>query len=64
MTQRRLQFTTLHLPHFTLTSDLSGIGGMRHERIRAVQSWRKGPPWYDCVFVVTDDMAEGANAIP
>lgn len=48
---------------FYAPSDLSGIGGMRHERIRAVQSWRKGPPRYDCVFVVTDDMAEGMRSL-
>ena len=29
---------TFHAP-----SDLSGIGGMRHEHIRGVKLWRKGP---------------------
>jgi hypothetical protein len=27
---------------------------MFRERIRAVQSWRKGPGWYDCVFIERD----------
>lgn len=34
-------------------SDLSGIGGMHRERIRATPSWKKGPGRYDCVFVET-----------
>ncbi|KAF8800035.1 hypothetical protein BYT27DRAFT_7236140 [Phlegmacium glaucopus] len=32
-------------------SDKSGIRGMFRERIRAVDSWRKGPARHDCVFV-------------
>lgn len=38
-------------------SDLSGIGGMHREHIRAVCSWRGGPARYDCAFVKvgTDD---------
>jgi hypothetical protein len=32
-------------------SDLSGIGGMRRERIRAIPSWRRGSARYDCVIV-------------
>jgi len=40
---------TFHAP-----SDISGIGGMRRERIRAVKSWRKGPGRYDTIFVNTD----------
>ncbi|KAJ7113623.1 hypothetical protein C8R44DRAFT_741205 [Mycena epipterygia] len=35
---------------FYAPSDVSGIGGMRHERIRATKSWYRGPPRYDCVF--------------
>ncbi|KAG2116938.1 hypothetical protein DEU56DRAFT_874133 [Suillus clintonianus] len=41
---------------FFAPSDLSGIGGMRYERIRAVDSWRNGPGRYDCVFVSTDSL--------
>jgi hypothetical protein len=37
---------TFHAP-----SDISGVGGMRRERIHAVKSWRKGPARYDTVFV-------------
>jgi hypothetical protein len=46
--------STFHAP-----SDLSGISGMRRERIRATPSWKKGPPRYDCVFVSTDPAADG-----
>ena len=31
---------------------------MRREHIHAVSSWRRGPPWYDCVLVVTDQSNE------
>jgi hypothetical protein len=39
---------------FYAPSDLSGIGGMYRERIRATPSWKKGNrsvPRYDCVLV-------------
>jgi hypothetical protein len=49
---------TFHAP-----SDLSGIGGMRRERIRAVNSWRKGPSRYDTIFVNTDPSAEGMRGL-
>ncbi|KAF8872520.1 hypothetical protein CPB84DRAFT_1854424 [Gymnopilus junonius] len=39
-------------------SDLSGIGGMHEERIRAVRKWYNGPPRYDCVFVGNTDAAD------
>jgi hypothetical protein len=45
---------TFHAP-----SDISGIGGMRREWIRAIKSWRKGPCRYDTIFVNTDPSAEG-----
>ena len=48
---------------FYSPSDLSGIGGMRRECIRAVQSWRRGPPRYDCIFAVTDDTAKGMRSL-
>lgn len=32
------------LATFYAPSDISGVGGMRREHIRAVTSWRKGPP--------------------
>ena len=49
---------TFHAP-----SDLSGIGGMRRERIRAVKSWRKGPGRYDTIFVNTDPSVEGMKGL-
>ncbi|GLB41297.1 hypothetical protein LshimejAT787_0905120 [Lyophyllum shimeji] len=42
---------------FYAPSDLSGVGGMRHERIRAARSWYGGAPRYDCVFVGKSDEA-------
>ncbi|KAG6896459.1 hypothetical protein C0992_008142 [Termitomyces sp. T32_za158] len=39
---------------FYAPSNISGIGGMFRERIRAVPSWRRGPARYDCVFVEHD----------
>jgi hypothetical protein len=51
---------------FRAPSDLSGIGGMRRERIRATPTWKKGSAAsapasarYDCVFVNTDPAANG-----
>ena len=44
---------------FFSTSDISGIGGMRCEHIHAVDSWRKGPPRHDCIFVETDPNSPG-----
>ena len=35
-------------------SDLSGIGGMHSERIRATSNWRNEGPRYDTVFVNTN----------
>jgi hypothetical protein len=49
---------TFHAP-----SDISGIGGMRRERIRAVKSWRKGPGRYDTIFVNTDPSVEGMQGL-
>ena len=45
---------TAHAP-----SDLSGLGGMHRERIRATPHWKGGPGRYDCVYVAKDDGAEG-----
>ena len=49
---------TFHAP-----SDISGIGGMRREQIRAVKSWRKGPGHYDTIFVNTDPSTEGMRGL-
>jgi hypothetical protein len=44
---------------FFAPSDLSGVSGMRRERIRALPSWRNGPSRYDTVLVSTDSQLEG-----
>ena len=44
---------------FFAPSDISGVGGMRCERIHAIDTWRNSAGRYDCVFVNTDPMAEG-----
>lgn len=46
---------TFHAP-----SDLSGIGGMKRERIHAVSRWRNGPGRYDTLFIgaASDNMDE------
>lgn len=48
---------------FYAPSDISGIGGMRFERIRATTSWRNGPARYDCVFVETDANKRGMRGL-
>ncbi|KIM76997.1 hypothetical protein PILCRDRAFT_12366 [Piloderma croceum F 1598] len=50
--------TTFYSP-----SDVSGVGGMRNERICSVDSWRKGPARYDCIFVETDPDAPGMRGL-
>ena len=50
--------STFHAP-----SDISGIGGMRCEWIRAVKSWRKGLGRYDTIFVNTDSSIEGMQGL-
>ena len=45
---------TYHAP-----SDLSGIGGMHREWIRATPSWKNGTSRYDCVFIGKDSEVEG-----
>ncbi|KAG1763973.1 hypothetical protein EV702DRAFT_1182667 [Suillus placidus] len=44
--------STFHAP-----SDLSGIGGMKREHIRACPLWRNECARNDCVFVITDSNA-------
>ena len=36
---------------------------MFRERIRAVSSWRKGPPKYDCAFIKQDSKLEGFRGL-
>jgi hypothetical protein len=49
---------TFHAP-----SDISGVGGMCRERIRATTSWRKGSARYDCAFVETDPALRGMHGL-
>lgn len=49
---------------FYAPSDLSGVGGMHRERIRAVPRWHKdGRPRYDCVLVETDPDLPGMRGL-
>ncbi|KAG6885247.1 hypothetical protein C0992_005299 [Termitomyces sp. T32_za158] len=48
---------------FYAPSNISGIGGMFRERIRAVSSWRGGAPRYDCIYVVHDEELEGFRGL-
>jgi len=44
-------------------SDLSGIGGMHRERIRATPYWKGGPGCYDCVYMEKDAELEGFRGL-
>ncbi|KAJ2922288.1 hypothetical protein H1R20_g14809, partial [Candolleomyces eurysporus] len=44
---------------FFAPSDISGVEGMRAERIRAVGRWQGHQPWYNCVFIGTDSEEPG-----
>lgn len=55
----KIKIYTSAVATFYAPSDISGIGGMRCERIHAVDAWRNGPGRYDCVFVNTDSSADG-----
>ncbi|KAH9163560.1 hypothetical protein EDB89DRAFT_2116421 [Lactarius sanguifluus] len=48
---------------FREPSDMCGTGRLRHECIRAVPSWRRGPARYDCVFVETNNAADGMRGL-
>lgn len=48
---------------FYAPSDISGIGGMRRERIHAVKSWRKGAGRYDTIFFNADSSVEGMRGL-
>ncbi|KAG2136951.1 uncharacterized protein EDB93DRAFT_1242305 [Suillus bovinus] len=50
--------TTFYAP-----SDLSGIGGMQHEHIRACPLWWNEYPRNDCMFINTDSDAEGMRGL-
>jgi hypothetical protein len=44
-------------------SDLSGIGGMHRELIRATPRWKGGPGRYDCIYVGKDADLEGFRGL-
>ncbi|KAI5996525.1 hypothetical protein F5J12DRAFT_907094 [Pisolithus orientalis] len=48
---------------FYVPSDISGIGGMRHEYIRSCHSWQNGPPRYDCAFVNINPGLKGMHGL-
>ncbi|KAG1890648.1 uncharacterized protein F5891DRAFT_1131624 [Suillus fuscotomentosus] len=48
---------------FFAPSDLSGIGGMRREYIRACPIWRNEHPRFDCVFVNTNPGLDGMRGM-
>ncbi|KAG1883958.1 hypothetical protein F4604DRAFT_1878811 [Suillus subluteus] len=48
---------------FFALSDLSGIGGMRCEYIRACPIWRNEHPRYDCVFINTNPALDGMRVV-
>jgi hypothetical protein len=54
----RSAMATFHAP-----SDLSGIGGMRREHIRATPSWRNGAPRYDCAFLNSQPELDGMRGL-
>ncbi|KAF8259589.1 hypothetical protein EI94DRAFT_1813094 [Lactarius quietus] len=43
---------------FYAPSDLSGLGGLRHEQIHSTSSWYGGPAHRDCVFVGNSDLPD------
>lgn len=48
---------------FHAPSDLSGIGGMHREIIRATPRWRGKSPRHDCVFVDKDPELDGFSGL-
>ncbi|KAI6010048.1 hypothetical protein BKA83DRAFT_4467659 [Pisolithus microcarpus] len=48
---------------FYAPSNLSGVGGMHCEYIRAAPMWRQEGPRYDCAFVIMDPELEGMHGM-
>lgn len=44
-------------------SEVSGIGGMKREIVRATPSWHGGPPRHDCVYVERDPELAGFRGL-
>jgi hypothetical protein len=62
-TDTKIRVHNSAVAHFHAPSDLSGIGGMRREYIRATPSWRRGPPRYDCIFLNSNPDLEGMRGL-
>ncbi|KAI6046587.1 hypothetical protein EDC04DRAFT_2864743 [Pisolithus marmoratus] len=48
---------------FYAPSDPSGLGRMHSEHIQSMPSWRKGPAWYDTVFLEKDQDIPGMEGL-
>ncbi|KAI0339648.1 hypothetical protein BDW22DRAFT_1336015 [Trametopsis cervina] len=48
---------------FYAPSEVSGLGGMYRERIRATRCWRGGAPRYDCIYVNADPSKPGLRGL-
>ncbi|KAI1783291.1 hypothetical protein LXA43DRAFT_977191 [Ganoderma leucocontextum] len=51
------------IAYFYAPSDISGVKGMKKERIRSVPSWRGGPARRDCVYVLDDETQPGFQGL-
>ena len=49
----KITIHTTAIATFHAPSDLSGVGGMKHEHIHAVGHWRKDPGCYDTMIINT-----------
>ncbi|KAI0339761.1 hypothetical protein BDW22DRAFT_1335609 [Trametopsis cervina] len=48
---------------FYAPTEVSGLGGMHRERIRATRCWRGGAPRYDCIYVNADPSKPGLRGL-
>ncbi|KAI9065785.1 hypothetical protein FKP32DRAFT_1567193, partial [Trametes sanguinea] len=51
------------IAHFHASELQSRPGGLYHERIRSVTSWRSGPPRHDCAYIVIDPSQPGFRGL-
>ncbi|KIM40548.1 hypothetical protein M413DRAFT_73023, partial [Hebeloma cylindrosporum] len=59
----RLKVYHSAIARFYAPSDISGVGGMCHERIRSIPCWRGKQPRRDTVFVETDPDVPGMRGM-
>lgn len=59
----KINIYTSAVSTFYAPSDISGVGGMRRERIHAVDNWRNEGARYDTVFVDTNPSEEGMRGL-